>query len=48
MAEPFYGGTPDWIQRETLSRLDEALHIETLAFARRYGVPVCTEEANGS
>jgi ADP-ribosylglycohydrolase len=43
MAEPYYGGTPDWIQREVLCRLDEPLRTEALAFARRYGVPLHEE-----
>lgn len=42
MAESYYGGTPDWIQREVMRRLDEPLRAETLAFAREYGVPLYT------
>jgi len=45
MAESFYGGTPDRIQREVFQRLDEPLRTETLAFAQAYGVPVCVPGA---
>jgi ADP-ribosylglycohydrolase len=45
LAEAFYGGTPDDIQRQIMRRLDEPLRAETLAFARAYGVPLCVEWA---
>lgn len=47
IAEAYYGGTPDAIQREALRRLDEPLRHEAIAFARRYGVPVCAESDAG-
>jgi ADP-ribosylglycohydrolase len=40
MAEAFYGGVPDSIEREIMRRLDIPLRAETLAFARKYGVPL--------
>lgn len=48
MAESVYGGTPDSIQRESLRRLDEPLRAEVLAFARKYGVPLCAGTNAGS
>jgi ADP-ribosylglycohydrolase len=43
MAESYYGGTPDHIQREIMRRLDAPLRAEALAFARAYGVPLCSD-----
>jgi len=40
IAEGFYGGVPEEIQRQTILRLDGALLDETIAFAQRYGVPL--------
>ena len=45
IAEAHYGQTPDEIQVEVLRRLDESLLAETLAFAIKFGVPVCPEVA---
>jgi ADP-ribosylglycohydrolase len=48
IAEAFYGGVPDSIQHKVLRRLDEPLRAETLAFARRYGVPLSSRADAGS
>lgn len=40
MAEAHYGAVPAAIQTEVFRRLDEALHTEVLAFAKRYNVPL--------
>lgn len=40
MAEAFYSGVPGPIQREAMRRLDIPLREETLAFARKFGVPL--------
>jgi ADP-ribosylglycohydrolase len=43
MAESYFGGTPDWIQRQVLCRLDESLRAETIAFAREYKIPLSVQ-----
>ncbi len=40
MAEAYYGRVPDPIQSEVLSRLDDALRGEVVAFAGAYGIPL--------
>lgn len=43
LAEAFYGGVPDAIQREVMKRLDGPLRSEVLAFARAYGLRAATD-----
>jgi ADP-ribosylglycohydrolase len=40
IAEAHYGGVPAQIQVEVLSRLDDVLRAEVIAFARLYGIPL--------
>lgn len=45
MAEAFYGGVPDWIQREAMGRLDPALRAEVVAFAEEYEIPLLGDQS---
>jgi len=48
IAEAHYGSVPDEIQIEVLSRLDETLRAEVLAFANKYGVPIVRDFSDGN
>lgn len=48
LAEAHYGGVPQEIQGEVLSRLDHALRSEVRAFATTHGVPMIDESSDGN
>jgi ADP-ribosylglycohydrolase len=47
MAEAFYGGVPEAIQREVVRRLDEALLAEVRAISSAFGIPLASIPGEG-